>query len=144
MMRRSQGGIALVEVLVAIVILGIGLIGTVALQARTYAALADTGERAEATMAAEQLIGQMTTDQANLAAYALAPHGSPSAQLQDWYNATLARIPGATVEVDVAPALSPDGPQVVGTEVVVTIQWMRKAGTAPNSQRVSAYIAQST
>lgn len=139
MMRRPQQGIAMIEVLVAIVILGLGLIGTVALQARTYSALSDTSIRAEATMAAEQLIGLMTTDQANLAAYALAKGSTPTPQLQAWYNQTLSRIPGATIEVDEAPALKTDG-----TQVVVTIQWTRKAGTAPDNYRVSAYIAQST
>lgn len=136
---RAPRGIALIEVLVAIVILGIGLLGTVGLQARSYAALADTGARAEATMAAEKLIGLMTTDQTNLAAYALAPGNSPSTRLQPWYDETRSHIPGAKIEVDLAPATGTDG-----TQVVVTISWTRKAGTAPSTHRVSAYIAQST
>ena len=138
--RRTHGGIALVEALVAIVILGLGLLGTVALQARSYAALADSGMRAEATMAAEKLIGLMTTDQANLASYALAPGATPGARLQPWYDETVTHIPGAKIEVDlVAPA-----PQTDGTRVVVTISWLRKAGSAANTHSVSAYIAQST
>jgi len=136
---RARRGIALIEALVAIVILGLGLLGTVALQARSYAALADSGMRAEATMATEKLIGLLTTDQANLASYALAPGGTPGARLQPWYDETVAHIPGAKVEVDLAPA-----PQTDGTQVVVTITWTRKAGAAPNMQRVSAYIAGST
>jgi type IV pilus assembly protein PilV len=39
--------------MLAIVILGIGLLGTVGLQARAYSALSDAGARAEATLAAE-------------------------------------------------------------------------------------------
>jgi type IV pilus assembly protein PilV len=136
---RAARGIALIEVLVAVVILGLGLLGTVGLQARTYAALADTGMRAEATMAAEKLIGLMTTDQANLAAYALAPGATPGARLQPWFSETRAHIPGAAIEVDVAPAAGADG-----TQVVVAISWTRKAGAAPSMHRVSAYIAQST
>lgn len=136
---RARRGIALVEVLVAIVILGIGLLGTVGLQARSYAALADSGARAEATLAAEKLIGMMTTDQTNLAAYALAPGATVGSRLQPWYDETRSRIPGAKIEVDLAPASNTDG-----TQVVVTITWTRKAGTAPSTHRVSAYIAQST
>lgn len=135
---RQARGIALVEVLVAIVILGIGLLGTIGLQARAYSALADSGMRAEATMAAEKLIGLMTTDQANLAAYAFAPGGTVSSRLQPWVDETRARIPGATIEVDESPAANTDG-----TEVVVTISWTRKAGLT-NQHRVVAYIAGST
>jgi len=136
---RSARGIALIEVLVAIVILGLGLLGTVALQARTYSALADTSMRAEATMAAEKLIGVMTTDQANLSAYALAAGGTASSRLQPWLTETRAHIPGAAVTVALAPASGTDG-----TQVVVTISWTRKAGSAANTHRISAYIAQST
>lgn len=141
MMRapRPQRGIALVEAMVAVVILALGLLGTIAMQARSYSALADTGMRAEATMAAEKLVGLMTTDQANLASYALAAGGTPSARLQPWYDETRSHIPGAQIAVAISPAAKTNG-----TQVVVTIGWTHKAGTAPASHRVSAYIAQST
>lgn len=139
MKARAQAGIAMVEVMVAVVILAIGLIGTMGLQIRSYAALVDSGNRFEATMAAEKLIGLMTVDQANLAAYALAPGATPSARLQPWCTETIAHIPGASLRVDVAPAANTDG-----TQVIVTITWTRKAGTAPNSHRLAAYIANAT
>jgi type IV pilus assembly protein PilV len=134
-------GIALIEALVAIVILGLGLLGTVGLQARSYSALADTGTRAEATMAAEKLIGLMSTDLPNLPSYALAAGTVPAAgaRIKPWYDETRAHIPGATVQVDVAAA-----PKTNGTRVAITITWARRAGTAPSQHRVSAYIAQST
>jgi type IV pilus assembly protein PilV len=135
----SVRGIALIEALVAILILALGLLGTVGLQARSYAALADAGTRAEATMAAEKLIGTMTTDQANLNAYAVTAGGACGTRLLPWCNETRAHIPNATLQVDVAPALNTDG-----TRVVITIGWTRRAGTASNRYSVSAYIAQST
>jgi type IV pilus assembly protein PilV len=139
MMRapRPQHGIALVEAMVAILILALGLLGTIGMQARAYSALADAGMRAEATMAAEKLVGLMTTDQANLNSYALASGGTPGARLQPWYDETRAHIPNAQIAVAVNPAAGTNG-----TQVVVTIGWLRKAGTAPASHRVSAYIAQ--
>ncbi|WP_036167449.1 prepilin-type N-terminal cleavage/methylation domain-containing protein [Massilia sp. 9096] len=141
MMRapRPQHGIALVEAMVAIVILALGLLGTIGMQARSYTALADAGLRAEATMAAEKLVGLMTTDQANLTSYALAAGATPGARLLPWYNETRSHIPNAKIAVTVAPAANTNGMQVV-----ITIGWTRKAGTAPASHRVSAYIAQST
>jgi type IV pilus assembly protein PilV len=143
---RAQGGIALLEVLVAIVLLGIGLLGTIGLQGRSYSALADTGMRAEATMAAEKLIGVATNDQANLAAYALAANGAPSATLKPWYDETRSRIPNAAITVAVA-APSTTAP---GT-ITVQISWMRKAGSGAttgaantSTHTVTSYLAPAT
>jgi type IV pilus assembly protein PilV len=141
-LKRPVRGIALIEALVAIVILALGLLGTVGLQARSYSALADTGIRAEATMAAEKLIGLMTTDQANLSGYALATGATPAAssRLKPWYDETRAHIPGAVIQIQVGAAPAPAS----GNQVSVTIGWTRRAGTAPNQYRVTAYIAQAT
>jgi type IV pilus assembly protein PilV len=136
--RRSQQGIALVEAMVAIAILALGLLGTLGMQARAYSALADAGMRAEATMAAEKLVGLMTTDQANLTSYALAAGATPNARLLPWYTETRSHIPNAQIVVAVSPASGTNS-----IEVVVTIGWTRKAGAAPSTHRVSAYIAQS-
>jgi type IV pilus assembly protein PilV len=132
-------GIALVEAMVAVVILALGLLGTIGMQARSYSALAEAGARTEATMAAEKLVGLMTTDQANLASYVLVAGATPDARLLPWYNETRAHIPNASIAVAVAPVTGTGS-----TQVVVTIGWTRKAGTAPSTHRVSAYIAQST
>nr|WP_314539578.1 prepilin-type N-terminal cleavage/methylation domain-containing protein [uncultured Massilia sp.] len=141
MKARAQQGIALVEVLVAAVLLAIGVLGALGLQARSQGALADAGMRAEAVIAANKLLGIMALDQANLAAYALAPGGQPDERLQAWYAETRSRehIPGAAVEVEVAPDAAAGR-----TEVSVTISWTRKSGTAANSHTVSAWLAPST
>lgn len=141
MKARAQRGIALVEVLVAAVLLAIGVLGALGLQVRSQGALADAGMRAEAVIAANKLLGIMALDQANLAAYALAPGGQPGERLQAWYAETRSRehIPGAAVKVDVAPDAAAGR-----TEVSVTISWTRKSGTAANSHTVSASFAPST
>lgn len=138
-----ERGIALIEVMVAIVLLGIAVLGTIGLQARSYSALADTGMRAEATMAAEKLIGTATNDLPNLASYALGANGTPSATLRPWYDETRARIPGAAILVAiVAPTSTAPG------TIKVTIAWMRKKGSgstpdAANSgtHTVTSYLA---
>jgi type IV pilus assembly protein PilV len=137
--RTRQQGIALVEVLVAVVILAIGLLGTIGLQARAYSALNDASLRGEATIATEKLIGIMSVDQANLAEYAIAAgDDEPSAQLADWYGETKAALPVSTIEVAVNPVSGADR-----SEVVITIGWQRKATDAANSHRVVTYISQS-
>jgi type IV pilus assembly protein PilV len=134
--RRAARGIALIEVLVAVVLLGIGLLGAVGLQARSYSALADTAMRAEATIAADKLIGVMTTDQANMAAYARAAGGTVGPRLLPWYTETMARIPGAVITVAVTAAAAPEP-----ARVAVTIGWTRKSGGQANTQTVTSYLA---
>ncbi|MFC5546903.1 type IV pilus modification PilV family protein [Massilia aerilata] len=133
--RRAQQGFALVEALVAVALLAIGLIGMLGLQARSVSALEDSAMRTEATLAAESLLGIMATDQANLAAYAVAEGAAPGAQLKPWHDATKARIPSATIGVTVTP-----GAAAAGTRVDIRIAWTRKAGAA-NQHRVTSYIA---
>jgi type IV pilus assembly protein PilV len=131
--KRRQQGIALVEAMVAIVLLAIGLIGTVGMQARAMAALNDAGQRAEATMAAEKLLGVMNADAGNLANYALAMNGTPTPAIQPWVTETRTYIPGAKLSVVVTP-------ETRRTQVDITIKWTRKAGDPENQHLVTAYI----
>lgn len=131
--RRRQRGIALLEVMIAIVILAIGLLGTIGMQARAYSALSDAGQRAEAALACEKLLGTMTADAANVADYALAAGAQPSAAIGPWLAETRAAIPGATISVTVTP-------QTRRNQVDIDIRWTRKAGAAESRQRVTAYI----
>jgi type IV pilus assembly protein PilV len=139
MKPARQHGIALIEALLAVLLLGIGLLGTIGLQARSYSALTDAGMRAEATIAAEQLLGVMNTDLANLAAYELTVNGTLDPRLTTWFNDTRTRIPGAIITVHVTP--------VAGTsrsQVDIEIDWKRKAGDQMNKHKVTSYIAGAT
>jgi type IV pilus assembly protein PilV len=139
MRARKQDGVMLLEALLAVVLLAIGLLGTIGLQARSFSALSDAGMRAEATMAADKLLGVMTTDLANLADYKLALNGTPGKRLAPWYDETRVRIPGAEITVDVA--------MVAGTsrsQVDIVISWKRKTGDKRNRHSITSYIAGST
>ena len=133
--KRRQGGVALLEALLAAVLLAIGLLGTIGLQARAHSALLDAGMRAEATIAAERLIGMMSTDAQALGDYALAAGGTPGARLAPWHRATRKSIPGAQVVITVAP-----GSLAFPAVVTVSISWQRKAGAQNNTHTVNAYI----
>jgi type IV pilus assembly protein PilV len=136
MPRRHQSGIALLEALLATLVLAIGLLGTIGMQARAYSALSDASMRAEATIATEQLLGVISSDQANLASYALAAGGSPSAVLAPWYAATVAAIPGALIDITIVPTAG-----TPRSEVDIRIRWTRKAGGPQNVHQVTAYIS---
>jgi type IV pilus assembly protein PilV len=134
---RKQEGMMLIEALIAVVLLAIGLIGTVAMQARAVSALSDAGMRAEATIAADRLIGTMTTDLANLNAYALAEKATPGDALSAWYDETRKRIPGATIVVAVSAP-------VAGTsrrQVDISIGWQRRPGDPPNRHNITTYLS---
>jgi type IV pilus assembly protein PilV len=132
--RRRQDGIALLEAMLAIVILGIGLLGTVGLQARAYSALSDASMRAEAAIAGEKLVGMMTADLTNIGSYQLAADGQPNEQMKPWVAETVKHIPGAQLKVE---ALQLDRRM----QVNVTIRWQRKAGQDSSVHQMTFYVA---
>jgi type IV pilus assembly protein PilV len=135
---HRQGGVALLEALIATVILAIGLLGAIGMQARAYSALSDAGLRAEATMASEKLLATMTVDQSNLASYAYSGSGAANAKVAPWLAATQAAIPGATATVVVA--------NVAGTSrsrIDMVISWQRKQNAMTSKHVVTSYIANS-
>ena len=135
-LRRRQDGVALLEALLAAVLLAIGLLGTIGLQARAQSALADAGIRAEATIAAERLLGVMTTDANHLSDYAVTAGATPGERLLPWYNAIRKNIPGAKVTVTVTAGAKEGAP----SEVEISIGWQRKADAPSNKHAVRAYI----
>ena len=136
MPHRAQNGIALLEALLASVLLAIGLLGTIGMQARAYSALSDASMRAEATIASEQLLGVIASDQANLASYALVSGGTPSLALAPWVAATRAAMPGALIDVTIVPTVG-----TARSEVDIRIRWTRKSGGSENVHLVTAYIS---
>jgi type IV pilus assembly protein PilV len=66
---QSEHGIVLLEALIAILIFSIGILGVVGLQAAMIKSTADAKYRAEASYIAQQRIGLIWVDQANLAVY---------------------------------------------------------------------------
>ena len=139
-MKKHQQGIALVEALLAVLLLAIGLLGTIGLQARAYSALSESAMRAEATIASEKLLGIISNDQDNASSYVLAAGGTPNALLTSWYNETRSNIPGATIVIAVAAA--PAG--TTRRQVDIAISWVREQGKAPNRQLTTAYISRAS
>jgi hypothetical protein len=63
--RKRQGGAYLLEALIGILIFALGVLGIVGLQAASLKTTGDASLRAEAVFAANQLLGQMWTDNVN-------------------------------------------------------------------------------
>lgn len=151
-MIRYQRGVTIVESMVAVIVLGVGLVGVLLMQGRAYGALSDAASRTQAALATEKLIGIMNTDQGSLASYALAEGGTASAKVADWYAETSADIPDAAIRIEVTPVAGS-----TRSQVDVVISWPRRgqgasaahctttnaANPACHTHAVTAYIAQS-
>jgi type IV pilus assembly protein PilV len=140
-LKRQQQGVALLEAMIATIVLAIGLLGTIGLQARAYSAMNDASARAEATIASQKLIGLMSTDVPHLGDYAMSSCTAAPTLLTDWCRDTRKALPGAAVTIAVTPLASGSS-----TAVTVTIAWQLKAGAAgmANSSSMTAYLAGST
>ena len=100
---RSQSGVTLVEVLVTMVILAIGLLGLVALQARVQILQAEAYQRAQALMLLKDMAGRIANNRNNAAGYltvaAVPPavEGDPPGEVMEPLGAGMdCPAPGAT------------------------------------------------
>jgi type IV pilus assembly protein PilV len=105
-----QAGVVLLEALIGILFFSLGILGLIGLQAMSIRHTADAKIRADATYLANQIIGQMWLDRANIATYAHNPTGpicnpddvpSTNANVQAWLGnvtsaSSAAALPGAT------------------------------------------------
>jgi len=125
-----QGGVSLVEVLVATVVLSLGLLGLAGLQASGLRVGQSSIYRSQAAQLAYDIVERMRVNVANAEEYeialdAAAPSGSSVAahDLQDWRQ-RLRSLPSGTGSV-----------AVNGTQATVVVQWddARGGGTLRGS-----------
>ena len=125
--RRTRG-IALIEVLIALLIFMLGVLGLVGLQATMTRAQTDSKSRADAAYLATELIGRMWGDLTNMASY----HGSGCAsqtRCKEWQDKVSQMLPRGTGAVTVASSSG---------DVQVTVGW-----TMPNGD-TRQYVTSTT
>lgn len=112
--RRSKG-IALIEAMVGMLIFSIGILGLVGLQAAMNRAQGSAKFRSEAIQLANDLVGQMWTDRANLTGGKYMHPGDCSAHVRcaDWLQKLSTTLPGGQAVVSTTSA---------GT-VTMTVTW---------------------
>lgn len=116
---NKESGFSLLEVMIAVLIFSFGLLGLVGLQAVMIKSTTDAQYRATASYVAQQRLGQMWTDQANILSYLEADTDISGV------------LPGGTRSVERPVA---DGP------FVVTVTWQQPGGDA-HTYVTSASIA---
>lgn len=115
---HGQRGVALLEALIALLIFSMGILAVVGLQANALRNTTEARLRIDASYFADQILGQMWVDRANLASYA----GS----------STIPELPDGVRTVAVS-----------GTQVTVSIDW-KTANGAPHHYTTVTRIEGST
>jgi type IV pilus assembly protein PilV len=140
---RRQAGATLLEILVSVLILSLGILALVGLQARSINAASDAKYRVEATNYADQIVGQMWADRGvggvNLANYPT--FAAPSAaQWRDRIMGLAGNPPGLPGAIAPVIAVTADPS---GFLVTVTVSWVPPglpAGAPANSVVVQTRI----
>lgn len=131
--EKAQGGIALVEALIAVLLFSLGILALVGLQAVMSKNVTHAKLRAEASFLANQLIGQMWVDQANLSSYAAtggicATEGY--ANCTNWQTQVSQVLPNGNADVTIN-----------GTVVSISLNWRLPGdGEADNQFQIEADI----
>jgi type IV pilus assembly protein PilV len=126
--RGSQQGVMLLEALIGILIFSIGILALLSMQATAMRATVDAKYRSEAAFLANEIIGTMWVDRANLASYATASCAGYS-ECNNWMTRLQAKLPNAT---------GANAPTIViaGQQATVTILWQR-----PGETTISRHVA---
>lgn len=127
----AQSGIALIEALISVLLLSLGILGLVGLQANMAANLTDAKYRAEAAFLADQLLGQMWLDQANLVNYAVSGGACSNAYARcaDWLSGVGRQLPNGGAEV-----------VLNGTAVTITVTWQTPGVGAAHNYVLAANV----
>lgn len=115
-----QGGVALLEALIGILIFSIGILAVVGMQATAIKTVSDSKYRSEAAFLANQLLSQMWTDAGNVSQYAYSGSGTVPARLTNWVADVDSRLPGTTI---VKPVITVSGATATGALVQIQVFW---------------------
>ena len=141
----KQGGVALLEALIGILIFSIGILAVVGMQGTAIRTVTDSKHRSEAAFLANQLMTQMWTDDGNIAQYAFAGSGTPPARLTDWVAAVDSRLPGTTankpvVTITGATTKGVGGANSTGALVRIQVFWQLPSDAAARNYSLLANV----
>jgi type IV pilus assembly protein PilV len=120
--RKSlQGGVMLIEALVAILLFSLGVVAVMGMQAVSIEQVSQAKYRTDASYLANQITGKMWVDQANIASYATSTYSGRTA----WNTVVANTLPQGTGTI-----------AVNGTVVTVTINWQ-----TPNDSTVRKFTS---
>jgi type IV pilus assembly protein PilV len=138
---KRQGGVMLLEALIAILIFSIGILAVVGMQAVTIKNVTDAKHRTEAAFLANKLLSQMWTDAGNIASYAYPGSGGVPTRLTGWVGQVNTRLPAAET---VPPIVTITGAGATGALVTIQVRWQlpeeASKGLPPHNYTVVASV----
>jgi type IV pilus assembly protein PilV len=142
--RRSkgQGGSVLLEALVAILIFSVGILAVVGMQTAAVKAASDAKYRSDASLLANELLGQMWVSDrvaANMQANFQGGGGTNGTAYTAWLANVMAALPGVTATVN-QPVVTVN---TANGQVTVVVKWLlpsEPAGTTAHNYTVIAQI----
>lgn len=143
MKANTQRGAMMLEALIGILIFSAGILALIGMQALSIAHVADAKYRADASFFANQIIGEMWVDRANLANYEYIGSGAVPATIQAWVDKVTGAtggngLPGAASNL---PIIDVD---TVTGQVSVDVRWKPPnvpPNDPPHTHRTIALIA---
>lgn len=130
-----QKGATLLEALIGILIFSVGILALIGMQSLAIKQMTDAKYRSDASFFANEIIGNMWVNRANLGLYAFSGTGTPPAALTGWVTSIRNGLPGVADASNTLPIVS-----VVGTTVTVTVRWQAPGGSAAHRHVTLAYI----
>jgi len=135
---KDQGGFALIEALISIVVLSVGVVGLLFMNGFLISSATVSNQRLSASLLADELITMAQTDPTNAGCYAttgVTTCASVTAgQFRtDWVNRVKARLPGAS-------SLPPVVDMAADRTFTVTLQWRQKDDGLTRNHRIATQI----
>lgn len=125
----QQKGVMLLEALVGILIFSIGILAMLGMQAVGIRNTMDSKYRSEAAYLANEIVGQMWVDRANIASYD--DTGAGNARRTAWNT----RVTGLLPQDPAAPTTTAPMITISGRQATVTVRWK-----PPGETTISKYV----
>lgn len=126
--RRGQGGFTLLDVLIAMLVFSLGMLGLSAMYVRAAAQPFDNAHVAEAQMAAQALLATVRTNP-SLLPLQLQQVGSPAGlsapALADWFTQYSSMLPGLQVSVTSQADASGNACGSSSCGLRLTVSWLQ-------------------
>ena len=122
----TQRGALLLEALIGILLFSIGVLSVVALQAVAMKEVTQAKLRSDASLLADELIGQVWANRANAATYAYCGVGTAPAVLTAWIGEVNSRLANASTYkpcVQVVQTVYAGPPAYTSNLLTVTLSW---------------------
>jgi len=139
---RGERGVMLIEALIGMLIFSLGILALMGMQATAMRATVDSKYRSEASFLANQIVGILWSDPANIADYVVDASGSgtctSTTACNAWLTDVRAKLPADSAN-DNIPVVS-----ISGRTATVTMNWKRKGDSSASQHQVIAQILRAT